>query len=113
MTGNRACGHFQRLEAEGVHTSISSPRPTISPRLLRRCSSSRPKVPVVYNTGGYELAHRIEELTGFVQIYLPDFKYMTRALPAATRRHPTIRFAKSALAEMVRQQPDETFDETA
>jgi putative pyruvate formate lyase activating enzyme len=33
------------------------------------------KVPLVYNTGGYELAEVIDLLAGIVDIYLPDMRY--------------------------------------
>ena len=32
-------------------------------------------LPLVYNTGGYELAQIIKLLTGIVDIYLPDMRY--------------------------------------
>lgn len=112
MTVTELADTFQRLEAEGVH-NINLVTPThYQPQIIEALQLARPKVPVVYNTGGYELAHRIEELTGFVQIYLPDFKYMDPRLAGRYSAAPDYpEFAKSALAEMVRQQPDETFDE--
>jgi len=34
-------------------------------------------IPVVYNTGGYELPESLDILAGLVDIYMPDFKYWT------------------------------------
>lgn len=34
------------------------------------------KIPVVYNSGGYEAIETIEALRGYVDIFLPDFKYI-------------------------------------
>ncbi|MBQ9673441.1 MAG: radical SAM protein [Ruminococcus sp.] len=34
-----------------------------------------PTVPVVYNTSGYETVEAIKSLDGYIDIYLPDFKY--------------------------------------
>lgn len=33
------------------------------------------KIPIVYNSGGYESVETIKMLNGYVDIYLPDFKY--------------------------------------
>ncbi len=33
------------------------------------------KIPIVYNCGGYESVETIKMLNGYVDIYLPDFKY--------------------------------------
>lgn len=35
------------------------------------------KIPVVYNSGGYERAEIIEKLKGFVDVFLPDVKYFS------------------------------------
>ena len=37
-------------------------------------------LPVVYNTSGYERTETLEMLEGYVDIYLPDFKYMEPGL---------------------------------
>ena len=33
------------------------------------------KIPIVYNTSGYESVESLKELEGLIDIYLPDFKY--------------------------------------
>ena len=33
------------------------------------------KIPIVYNTNGYEDVETIKKLKGYIDIYLPDFKY--------------------------------------
>ena len=33
-------------------------------------------LPVVYNTSGYDKPETIQMLDGYVDVYLPDFKYM-------------------------------------
>lgn len=35
----------------------------------------RPKIPIVYNTHGFDSESTIEKLKGYVDIFLPDFKY--------------------------------------
>lgn len=70
------------------------------------------KLPIVYNTSGYEDADELKLLEGIVDVYLPDFKYMDSALSAKYSRakdYPSV--AKQALSEMVRQQPDVVIDD--
>ena len=70
------------------------------------------KLPIVYNTSGYEDADELKQLEGIVDVYLPDFKYMDSALSAKYSRakdYPSV--AKQALSEMVRQQPRVVIDD--
>ena len=70
------------------------------------------KLPIVYNTSSYEKVETIMRLQGIVDIYLPDFKYMSSDIAmkySKAKDYPEI--AKAAIAEMVRQQPNPVFDE--
>lgn len=70
------------------------------------------KLPIIYNTSGYENVTELKQLEGIVDVYLPDFKYMDSALSAMYSRakdYPSV--AKQALSEMVRQQPDVVIDD--
>ena len=61
-------------------------------------------LPVVYNTSSYETVETIKMLEGYVDIYLPDFKYLSAELADAYSHaadYPQV--AKLALQEMVRQ----------
>lgn len=49
-------------------------------------------------------------LEGIVDIYLPDFKYMSRQLAKAySKAEDYPKIARAAIAEMVRQQPKPLF----
>lgn len=70
------------------------------------------KIPIIYNTSGYENVTELKLLEGIVDVYLPDFKYMDSTLSARYSRakdYPSV--AKQALSEMVRQQPDVVIDD--
>lgn len=70
------------------------------------------KLPIIYNTSGYENMTELKLLEGIVDVYLPDFKYMDSTLSARYSRakdYPSV--AKQALSEMVRQQPDVVIDD--
>ncbi len=70
------------------------------------------KLPIIYNTSGYENVTELKLLEDIVDVYLPDFKYMDSTLSAMYSRakdYPSV--AKQALSEMVRQQPDVVIDD--
>lgn len=70
------------------------------------------KLPIIYNTSGYENVTELKLLEGIVDVYLPDFKYMDSTLSAMYSRakdYPSV--TKQALSEMVRQQPDVVIDD--
>jgi len=69
-------------------------------------------LPIVYNTGSYESMEALKSLEGFIDIYLPDFKYMSSEL-SQKYSHATdyATVAKLAIAEMVRQTGEPVFDE--
>jgi putative pyruvate formate lyase activating enzyme len=63
------------------------------------------RLPIVYNTSGWERLEILELLDGIVDIYLPDFKYwdsdMSAKYSSGAESYPEI--AKEALLEMDRQ----------
>ena len=72
---------------------------------LNIAASKGLRIPLVYNTGGYEDPEIIEKLDGIVDIYLPDFKYweseMAGKYSSGAENYPL--YAKEALIEMNRQ----------
>ena len=73
-------------------------------RALELAKKQGMKLPVVYNSGGYEKVEALGLLDGLVNVYLPDMKYMSPALAkrySKAENYPTV--AKKALAEMFRQ----------
>lgn len=79
---------------------------------LKMAKSQGLHIPVVYNCGGYETVETLKLLEGLVDIYLPDFKYVDSERAkrySHAENYPEA--AKTALAEMVRQQPRAEFDE--
>lgn len=62
------------------------------------------RIPVIYNTGGYELPETIELLRGYIDIYLPDLKYFS---PESSMRYSNapdyFSYASSAILKMTEQ----------
>ncbi len=76
------------------------------PHIIAALDAVRKKlnIPVVYNCGGYESVDTLKMLEGYVDVYLPDFKYTSGAIAkkySAALDYP--KAAKAAIAEMVRQ----------
>jgi putative pyruvate formate lyase activating enzyme len=70
------------------------------------------RVPLVYNTGGYEALPTLRILDGVIDIYMPDFKFWDPAVAkdlCQAEDYPEI--ARRALAEMHRQVGDLALDE--
>lgn len=68
-------------------------------------------IPIVYNTNGYEEVETIKKLAGYIDIYLPDFKYFTNELAIKYSKAPNY-FEKvtSSLLEMQSQFDEYVFD---
>lgn len=103
---------IRSLEKQGAH-NINFVNPTHYAHILKEVLTSyRPKVPVVYNTGGYDDVQTLMSLEGLVDIYLPDYKYIDTALSTRYSDVPDYpQVAWDAIAEMVRQQPAIVLDE--
>ena len=79
-------------------------------RALECAKSQGLRIPIVYNSSGYEKAETLRQLKGLIDIYLPDLKYLTPELAAAYSHAPDYpQYAMEAIAEMVRQQPQAEF----
>lgn len=92
------------LQNEGCH-NINLVTPThVLPQILKALELAIPKglkIPLVYNTGGFELAEIIKLLYGIIDIYLPDMRYSdeTVALKYSNASHYP-EFNRDAILEM-------------
>lgn len=63
------------LEQQGAN-NINLVNPTHFVPFLYDCFSDyKPKIPIVYNSGGYDSVESLKRLEGIIDVYLPDFKY--------------------------------------
>lgn len=68
-------------------------------------------IPVVYNSSGYEKPETLQMLSGLVDVYLPDFKYLSSDLAKKYSHAGDYgEQVKAALEEMVRQAGGPRFD---
>ena len=70
------------------------------------------KLPIVYNTNGYEKVETLKMLEGYVDIYLPDFKYSNNELGKRLSKVDNyFEIVTKALKEMYRQTGKAVFSE--
>ncbi len=71
---------FKKIEDSGAH-NINLVTPThFVDDILKAADIYAPKLPIVYNCGGYESLDTLDKLKDFVDIWLPDFKYSDNSL---------------------------------
>lgn len=98
---------FLKLQDMGAH-NINLVTPThflmnIIPA-LDKAKTNGLKIPVLYNTSGYESVETIKELDGYIDIYMPDFKFWRAEYASKYSSAPDYpNIAKSAISEMFSQ----------
>lgn len=100
------------LQDSGAH-NINLVTPSNYTNLLKdtlKIVKSQLKIPIVWNSSGYETVQNLKKLDGLVDIYLPDFKYSDDDLAWEYSHAKGYRkIAFDAISEMRRQQPDDLF----
>ena len=77
ITVNNLVEIFKELEKTGVH-NINLVTPThYTDEIISALKIYRPRVPIVWNTSGYEEVSTIKKLKGYVDIFLTDIKYFS------------------------------------
>lgn len=106
VTPERLAEIYLNLQEEGAD-NIELVTPThFLPSVIRSLDLSKKylKIPVIYNSGGYELAETIKMLDGYIDVYLPDIKYFSSDVSQKYSSAPDyFERASEAVSEMVRQ----------
>ena len=80
ITPSELADIFKQLEDMGAdNVSLVTPS-HLTPYLVRAFEIYRPKIPVVYNTGSYEKVETLQRIDPYIDIYLPDMKFVSPAL---------------------------------
>jgi putative pyruvate formate lyase activating enzyme len=103
------------LQRAGCH-NINLVTPThVVPQILSAVATAADqglRLPLVYNTSGYECAATLQLLDGVVDIYMPDFKFWDPQVARMACHAPDYpEIARNALVEMHRQVGDLGTDE--
>lgn len=98
---------FLILQEKGAH-NINLVTPThyltsIIPA-LKKAKANGLKIPIIYNTSGYERVSTLKELEGYIDIYMPDFKYWRSSYAKEYSSAPDYpEITKAAICEMYKQ----------
>ena len=95
---------FRELEDAGAdNISLVTPSHVI-PYLVAAFEIYRPKIPVVYNSGGYDDVEALRLIDGYVDVYLPDMKFVSPALSKRyTGREDYFEKASEAISFMAKK----------
>lgn len=107
LTTSELAGRMLKLQKQGVH-NINFVTPThYLPQILAALWLAIPqgfKLPLVWNSSGYEKVDALQLLDGIVDIYLPDMKYSIEESAVQLSSAPGYRdINRSAVSEMLRQ----------
>lgn len=70
------------------------------------------KIPIIYNTNGYENIETLKKLDGYIDVYLPDLKYYYEELAIKySKVQNYFKIATEAIKEMYKQVGSPKFDE--
>lgn len=105
---------FLSLEKQGAHNINLVTGAHYVPQIIQALSLARRsglQIPIVYNSSGYERVETLRMLEGYIDLYLPDYKYYSSYYAARYSHTEDYReIAVAAITEMVRQTGIPQFD---
>lgn len=103
---------LRELEESGVHTIEFVSATQYVDKLIKTLDIYKPSVPLIYNSSGYESIETLKKLKGYIDVYLPDFKYSDDKLAKSLSKCDNYtKVTLNAIEEMLSQQPALSFDE--
>ena len=115
ITVDRLAAIFLELQEKGANNiNLVTPSHYVLQiiKALEMAKEQGLTLPVVYNSSAYEKVETLKLLEGYVDVYLPDFKYMDRRLSGKySKAEDYSVVAKQAIFEMVRQVGAPCFDD--
>ena len=105
---------FLSLQNKGAHNINLVTGAHYAPQVIEALAQARLlglNIPIVYNSSGYESEDTLALLDGWIDIYLPDYKYYSSYYAARYSHAEDYReTAVDAIAEMVRQSGPPQYD---
>lgn len=106
ITPNELADIFKELEDMGAN-NINLVTPThYVKQIVSAFEIYRPKIPVVYNTHGYETIENLKIINPYVDVYLPDLKFIDPAISKRyTGKEDYFLYAEKAIKFMMEAKP--------
>ena len=80
-------------------------------KAIKKAKRNGLTIPIIYNSSGYENGDAIRLLDGYIDVYLPDFKYFSNDLAIKySKANNYVENAKLSINEMIRQTGPCIFD---
>ena len=115
ITNERLSEIFLELQAKGANNINLVTPMHYAPQIMKALDLARAgglSLPIVWNTGGWELSESVAAVRDYADIWLTDFKYfddsLAKALSGAAKY---FEIASAALAQMVAQTGEAVFDD--
>lgn len=109
-------GMMLELQAAGCHNINFVTPEHVVPQILEALPPAIEgglRLPLVYNTGGYDSLESIELMNGVIDIYMPDFKYWDTEMARKYVKAPNYpEAARRVIKAMHQQVGDLVFDES-
>lgn len=106
---------FLKLQKQGAHNINLVTAFAYVPMIVEALKIAKVQglsIPVVYNSSGYESIETLKLLEGYIDVYLPDFKYAYNDLAKSLSGVDNyFEIAQTAIKEMKRQVGAPVFDE--
>ena len=80
ITPKELTGIFRALEEMGADNVNLVTPDHVSDLIAEALALYKPRIPVVYNSGGYCKTETLERIAPYIDVWLPDFKYSDEAL---------------------------------
>lgn len=111
ITVNRLAEIFKELEDKGAN-NINLVTPShYAKQIVEALKIYKPSIPIVYNTSGYDSLQALKLMDGWVDVYLTDLKYFSPELSKKySKAENYFEVATKAILEMVRQQPNNVYE---
>ena len=115
ISNERLAEIFLELQAKGANNINLVTPMHYAPQIMKALDLARAgglSLPIVWNTGGWELSESVAAVRDYADIWLTDFKYfddsLAKALSGAAKY---FEIASAALAQMVAQTGEAVFDD--
>ena len=116
ITINELANIFLKQQNENNAHNINLVSPTIYTYqiidAIKIAKENGLKIPIIYNSNGYEKVETLKKLEGYIDVYLPDLKYYYDELGVRySKVNNYFEIATSAIKEMYRQVGELKYDE--